>query len=118
MNIKSKLASFAAISFLTSVSTSPLWAAEESQAALKAEAKITEAQAEKTALARVAGGKIKSSELEREHGKLIWSFDISQPKPRNIREVQVDAKTGMIASEATETPKQLAKEKAADMKAK
>ena len=88
--------------------------AEETQAALQAQAKITQADAEKAALAKVPGGKVESSELEKEHGKLIWSFDISSPNSVNIAEVQVDAKTGKIVSNKTETPKEQAKEAAAD----
>jgi hypothetical protein len=33
-------------------------------------------------------------------------LDISKPKTRSISEVQVDAKTGTVVSETTETPKQ------------
>lgn len=36
--------------------------------------KITKEQAMATALAKVPGGRIKESELEREHGKLVWSL--------------------------------------------
>jgi uncharacterized membrane protein YkoI len=54
------------------------------------------AQAKKTALAKVPKGTIKSSELERENGRLIWSFDIAKSGTRNITEVQVDAKTGKV----------------------
>jgi uncharacterized membrane protein YkoI len=93
-------------------------AADESQAALKAQAKITQEEAAKTALATVPAGKIKASELEKEHGKLIWSFDISIPKSKNITEIQVDAKTGKIVSTQVETPKDQAAEAAADKKAK
>ena len=93
-------------------------AAEESQAALKAEAKITQEEATKTALAKVQDGKVKSVEIERENGKLIWSFDISMPKSKSITEVQVDAKTGKIVSTQVETPKDQAAEAAADKKAK
>ena len=92
-------------------------AADESEAALKAQAKITKEAAAKTALAKVPDGKIKSSELEKEKGKLIWSFDISMPKSKNITEVQVDAITGKVISVEVETPEQQAKE-AADDKAK
>ena len=84
--------------------------AEESQAALKKEAKVTEARARSTALAKVVNGTVKSSELEKEHGKLIWSFDIATPKTQNITEVQVDAKTGEIVSTQIETPAKQAKE--------
>ena len=90
--------------------------ANEAPEALKAQAKITQAEAEKTALAKVPGGKVESAELENEHGKLIWSFDIFAPHSLNIAEVQVDAKTGKIVSTKIETPKEQAKEAAADKK--
>ena len=85
-------------------------AAGESQAALKAEAKVTEQDARTTALAKVPQGTIKSSALEKEHGRLVWSFDIAQPTTQDLTEVQVDAKTGMITSVKKETPAQEAKE--------
>jgi uncharacterized membrane protein YkoI len=97
---------------------SVLATSQETQVQLQAEAKVTQAVAEKTALAQVANGKVKSSELEREHGKLVWSFDISVPHSKNITEVQVDAKTGKIVAVEIETPKDQAKEKALDKKKK
>lgn len=99
---------------LGGMSTFTLRADEETQAALKAQAKITQAEAEKTALSKVPDGKIKAAELEKEHGKLIWSFDISMPKSKSITEIQVDAKTGKIVSTQLETPEDQAKETAAD----
>jgi Peptidase propeptide and YPEB domain len=93
-------------------------AADETQAQLRAQAKIGQEEAAKTALAKVPSGKIKSAELEKEHGKLIWSFDISMPRSKNITEVQVDAKTGAIVSTKLETPQEQAKETAADKKEK
>jgi uncharacterized membrane protein YkoI len=84
--------------------------AEESQAVLEKEAKVTEAQARITALAKVVNGTVKSSELEKEHGKLIWSFDIATANTQNITEVQVDAKTGRIVSMQIESPAKQAKE--------
>ena len=93
-------------------------AADESQAALKAQAKITQKEATKTALTKVPNGKIESAELEKEHGKLIWSFDISIPNSTDITEVQVNAKTGKIVSTKVETPKDQAKEAVADKKQK
>ena len=92
--------------------------ADETQAQLRAQAKIGREEAAKTALATVPSGKIKSAELEKEHGKLIWSFDISMPRSKNITEVQVDAKTGAIVSTKVETPQEQAKEAAADKKEK
>jgi uncharacterized membrane protein YkoI len=85
--------------------------AHESQAQLQSEAKIAKADAEKIALAKVPGGTIKEGELEREKGKLIWSFDISIPGSKDLKEVAVDALTGQVISVATETPAQQAKEK-------
>ena len=96
-------------------------AAEPSHASLMAQAKITQAAAEKIALAKVPTGTVKSAELENERGALVWSFDIATPKSANINEIQVDAKTGKIVRTEIETPKAQAKEKVADkaeMKAK
>lgn len=91
----------------------------ETQADLQKEAKISMEKAREIALAKVKGGKIESGELEREHGKLIYSFDIKTGKS-GVTEVNVDAITGKIvavqkenaAKEAAEK-KQEAKEKSA-----
>lgn len=88
--------------------------AGQTEASLMKEAKITKVQAERRALAKVPQGVIKSAEIEKEHGKLIWSFDIAQAGTKNITEVQVDAKTGEIAAVDVETPKDQSKEAAAD----
>lgn len=84
---------------------------EKKEAKLQAEAKVSKADAEKTALAKVPGGTIKEGELEKEKGKLIWSFDISIPDSKDIKEVQVDAITGEVVSIETETAATEAKEK-------
>jgi uncharacterized membrane protein YkoI len=118
MKTKHCITSLIAVALLGGLSAFTLGAAEESQAALKVQAKITQAEAERIALAKVPGGKIKAAELEKEHGKLIWSFDISMLKSRNITEVQVDAKTGKIVSTQIETPNDQANEAAADKKEK
>jgi uncharacterized membrane protein YkoI len=118
MKTKHCITSLIAVTLLSTLSAVTLRAAEETQAALKAQAKITQTEAEKTALGKVPGGKIKAAELEKEHGHLIWSFDISMPTSKNITEVQVDAKTGKIVSTQVETPKDQAKEAAADKKEK
>ncbi|MEO6036312.1 MAG: PepSY domain-containing protein, partial [Verrucomicrobiota bacterium] len=65
---------------------------------LESEAKISRSEAEKIALAKAPGGTVKEGELEKEHGKLIWSFDIAKAGSKDITEVQVDAKTGAIVS--------------------
>lgn len=89
------------------------------------EAKLSRADAEKAALARVPNGTVKEGELEKEHGLLIWSFDISQPGTKDITEVHVNANTGEIvrvekedqaaqAKEAKEDAKKNGKEKEED----
>lgn len=108
--------SLIAIASMFAFGASVALASGESQAKLQAEAKISEADARITALAKVPAGTISSSELEKEHGKLIWSFDIAQADSKNITEVQVDAKTGKIVSTKMETPRHEAKEAAAEKK--
>ena len=71
-------------------------AKHETPAQLKAEAKISEDAARATALAKVPGGMVKSFELEREKGKLLYSFDIATKGKSGIDEVQVDAITGAL----------------------
>jgi uncharacterized membrane protein YkoI len=92
------------------------WGAQgqSSEAQLMKEATITKAQAEKTALARVPQGGIKSAELEKEHGKLVWSFDIARPGTKDITEIQVDAKSGKIVAVGNENPRQQAAEASAE----
>ena len=89
-----------------------------SQDALKAEAKVTEADARATALTTVPSGTVQSAELENEHGKLVWSFDIKDSKSPKVIEIQVDAKTGRIVSKKTESRAEQAKEAKADKMAK
>ena len=85
-----------------------------SEAELMKEAKVSKTQAEKTALTKVPNGAINGAELEREHGKLIWSFDIGTNGTKNITEVQVDAKDGKIVSVQTESPRDQVKEAAGE----
>ncbi len=49
------------------------------------------------AMARVPGSTVAALELEREHGLLIWSFDLMVAGKPGIEEVEVDALTGKIA---------------------
>jgi uncharacterized membrane protein YkoI len=70
----------------------------DKQAKLMAEARVSKEDAQKTALASVPNGAIKEAELEKEHGKLIWSFDVAAPDSNDITEVNVDAITGGVVS--------------------
>jgi uncharacterized membrane protein YkoI len=88
----------------------------ETQAQLQKEAKISLAAATATAQAAVPNGKIASHEIEREKGKLIYSFDIKIAGKSGIDEVNVDAMTGTVIEKVHESPADEAKEKAADRK--
>ena len=91
---------------------------EESQATLQKEAKITEAAARATALQQVPNGTVKSSELERENGKLIYSYDITVPGKTGIDEVNVNAIDGTVVAKQHETPKSEKAEAAKEAKEK
>ena len=77
---------------------------------LVAEAKIKETEARATALGQVKNGTVKSEELEREHGHLIYSSDIEVPGKSGIDEVNVDAMTGKVIARTHEGPKAERKE--------
>lgn len=78
------------------------------------EAKITKDAARQTALAKVPNGRVVESELEKEKGKLIWSFDIKVAGKPGVDEVQVDALTGEVVAVEHETAKEEAREEAAE----
>jgi hypothetical protein len=61
----------------------------------EAQARIGAEQARETAL-RAVPGKVKESDLETEHGRLIYSFEIKRPGERGITEVNVSAMDGSI----------------------
>jgi uncharacterized membrane protein YkoI len=90
----------------------------DSKSAMRKEAKISEKTARATALKEVPNGKIKSSELERENGKLIYSFAIAVSGKPGIEEVNVDAVDGSVVSHEHESAATEKKEAAQDKKAK
>ncbi len=75
----------------------------------KPQPKITMEQAKATALQKESGT-IKSSELEKEHGRWIYSFDVATSD--GVHEVNVDANTGKVVEDSKETAAQEAKEAA------
>ena len=87
---------------------------EKSNPNLARQAKITMAQAREIAQ-KQAAGKIEGEELEKEHGKLLYSFDIRNAKG-SITEVQVDAKTGKLLSAKEESKQDEMREKQQDEK--
>lgn len=73
-------------------------------------------RAKQKALARVKG-KIKSSELEKEKGQMVYSFDIRNAKG-GITEVLINAYTGKVIEVKAESAAAEAKEKREDAKKK
>ena len=80
--------------------------------ALAKSAKISLDSARAIAMKRVANATIQSQELEREHGRLIYSFDMKVPGKAGITEVNVNARTGAVVGVSHEGPKTEAKEAA------
>jgi hypothetical protein len=84
------LLKFSVVGFVVACLADPVGAAQSG--------KLTRDQAAKTALTKAPGGHIREGGLEHEHGKLVWSFDISRPGTAGVTEVRVDANTGAIFS--------------------
>jgi uncharacterized membrane protein YkoI len=83
---------------------------------LARQAKIAESAAAATAQQRVPKGTIQGVELERENGKLIFSYDIKTPGKSGIDEVNVDAISGKIIGVSHESA--ATEKKEADAEAK
>ena len=81
---------------------------------LAAEAKITLDSARMIALQAVPRGAVASEELEREHGRLIYSFDMKVPGKPGIQEVNVNALTGVVIGVHHEGPVTERRESRAD----
>ena len=101
--IKSLLAAVAA----ATLCATPAFAKdkEKDEAALEAQAKVSKADAQATALAQVPGGTVKEAEIEKEKGALIWSFDITTTGSKDVTEVNVDATTGKVVNVEKESAK-------------
>ncbi len=85
-------------------------------ASVSAQTKIGMKRAKQIALARVKG-KIQSSELEREKGQMVYSFDIRN-KRGGITEILINAYSGKVVEVKNESVADEAKEKAEDAKKK
>ncbi len=112
MNHLKRLLALAVFATFAIVATNPASAvtttkrhSRSARAKLAAEAKVSLKDARATALAKVPDGKVVKHELERENGKLIYSFDIRVPGKPGIEEVQVDAINGDVVSQTHETAK-------------
>lgn len=89
----------------------------ETQAALQKEAHMTMAEARAMALKTVPNATVQAGEIEREGGKLIYSFDMKVPGKSGIDEVNIDAMKGTLVSHQHETPKDERAEARADARA-
>jgi uncharacterized membrane protein YkoI len=74
--------------------------------------KITKIKAERIALAKMPGGRVRSAELENVHGRRFWSVYIAKPGSKNAKEIRVDAVSGQILAVQTERPEDQAEEPA------
>ena len=94
---------------------------KETQEDLQKEAKISESDARATALKQVPNGTVKSEELEREKGKLIYSYDITVPGKSGVEEVNINAIDGSVVGkpkhESAATERKEAKQEAKEKKA-
>ncbi len=81
---------------------------------LAKKAKVSLDTARTTALAKVPNGAVRSEELEKEHGKLIYSFDIAVPGKSGIEEVNVNAITGKVVNKHHESAASERREAAKD----
>jgi uncharacterized membrane protein YkoI len=68
------------------------------------QAKVTEAVARKTAMAKVPKGTLTAVELEREKGHLQYSYELTVPGASGVTEVNVDAMTGKVLGVEKEKP--------------
>ncbi|HZL43463.1 MAG TPA: PepSY domain-containing protein [Verrucomicrobiae bacterium] len=109
MNIKFFVSSALAIVLLAGCATEK-HKHHDKEAKLQAEAKVSKEDATRIALAQVPNGTVKDAELEKEHGKLIWSFDVATPGSKDITEVNVDAINGKVVSTDKESPEKESKE--------
>ena len=97
-----------AIAATLALAIAPAVGAGDDPDKLAKEAKISKEKAQEIALKK-APGTVESSELEREKGRLVYSFDIRTGK--HITEVLVSAIDGHIVNVHKETAAQEAAEK-------
>jgi uncharacterized membrane protein YkoI len=77
----------------------------------KAQTKVSEADARKTALAVVPKGTVQSSKIITDKGRQVWAFDVKGESSPNVVVVQVDADSGRIVSRSIKTAAPAAKAK-------
>ena len=120
--MKMRLNSVAAVLLLTAAGAAvaqanPAIYRRDIPASLAADARISEDAARATAVRKVPGGQVRSVELEREAGQLIYSFDIEVPGKALIDEVHISAIDGRLLSVTHESVRKERAEAAAEKKA-
>ncbi len=83
---------------------------------LAKQAKVSLEAAQHTALARVPRSEVRSVELEKEGGKLIYSFDLVVPGKSGVEEVAVSAITGKVVAKHHESARDERREKEQEKK--
>ena len=68
----------------------------ENQAAMKKEARISPEQAKQAALQARPGAHVKSVELEREQGQVLYEVRLTPSGGKHVEEVHVSAATGEV----------------------
>lgn len=63
----------------------------------------------------VPNGRLLFGELEREEGRLVYSFDLKDGTRPGVREIWLDASTGRVVSDRRETAAEEAAERAHDV---
>jgi hypothetical protein len=107
---------FAGISFAVYSFPEMILANDAAQPSKQLHPRITQSQAEKAALAKVPGGKVKAAKLAQENGQLIWSIDIITPLTKKVAAVQVDAQSGKVLSKLVQAPGDRAEDSAPSQK--
>jgi hypothetical protein len=107
---------FAGIAFAVCSFPETILANDGAQTSKELHARITQSQAEKAALAKVPGGKVKAAKLAQENGQLIWSIDIITPLTKKVAAVQVDAQSGKVLSKLVQAPGDRAEDSAPSQK--
>ena len=97
--------------------TPPLKIKEDAPGLLKM-AKVAPEAALATAAAAVPGGTLKSAEIEREDGVLVYVFSFTKAGAKGEEEVLVNARTGKVQKTEHESEEDEAKEEAEERAAK
>jgi len=95
---------FAGIALAVCSFPETILANDGAQTSKELHSRITQSQAEKAALAKVPGGKVKAAKLAQENGQLVWSIDITTPLTKKVAAVQVDAHSGKVLSKLVQAP--------------